>query len=80
MNSTFGVKIFDDFGEKVSENYQMMNHKKHFKMSNLEKCQFGKCILSGMVKLIITLPDFFKDLGQGRTQTKDSWTAQWFVR
>ena len=49
-------------------------------MSNLEKCQFGKCILSGMVKLIITLPDFFKDLGKGRTQTRDSWTAQWFVR
>ena len=39
------------------------NHKKHFKMSNLEKCQFGKCILSDMVKLIITRPDFFKDLG-----------------
>ena len=49
-------------------------------MSNLEKCQFGKFILSGMVKLIITRPDFSKDLGQGRTPTRDPRTARRFVR
>ena len=46
-------------------------------MSNLEKCQSGKCILSGMVKLITTLLDCFKDLGQGRTLTSNNLSAEW---